>query len=266
MQAVPLGFFLFLAQFAAGVLIVTTLLDWAGEVSAGFLFLNGVFALLAVGAALWLRWLLPAERLVSWAVPLEWLRAEVVVWVVFAALAALQLGLLRADRRRAARAGGVATSGAAITALATSAVAYGTGAGLVPALLLAFASGAVALGTVWSGMMLGHWYLVTPLLKPRPLLQLNAALTAALGAQLLFALWPLAAGAVSGLDGMVQSLYWLRLIVGLLAPLALAWPIWRTARVRSMMSATGLLYVSLGLVLAGQIIACAYYFVGGVPI
>jgi hypothetical protein len=32
-----------------------------------------------------------------------------------------------------------------------------------------------------------------------------------------------------------------------------------------MMSATGLLYVALGLVLAGQIIARAYFFVSGLP-
>ncbi|HET7767578.1 MAG TPA: hypothetical protein VFN74_02315 [Chloroflexota bacterium] len=266
MQAVPLGFFLFLAQFAAGVLIVTTLLDWEGEVSAGYLVLNGIFALLAIGAGLWLRWILPAERLVGFPVPREWLSAEVIAWGLFAALGAVQLGLLRTERRPAGRVAGAATSLAGVASLGVSAVAYGTAAGLAPLLLAAFGLGALALGTVWSGMMLGHWYLVTPLLKPRPLLRLNWALTAALVMQLALTLWPLAAGALGALDGMVQSLYWLRLIVGLVAPLALAWPIWRTARVRSMMSATGLLYVSLGLVLAGQIMACAFYFVSGLAV
>ena len=266
MQAIPLGFFLFLAQFAAGVMIVTTLLDWEGEVSGGYLFLNAVFALLAIGGGLWLRWLLPAERLVSFPVPAGWLSAEVVAWAAFAVVAAIQLALLKIERRRAARWAGALTSLAGAGALFASASAYGASAGMTAGLLLAFVGGALALGTVWSGMMLGHWYLVTPLLKPRPLLRLNAALTTTLGVQTLIAGWALARGGVAGLDALVQSLYWLRVVVGLLGPLALAWPIWRTARVRSMMSATGLLYVSLGLVLAGQIIASAYYFLTGIPL
>src|SRR5688500_1929477 len=106
MQAVPLGFFLFLAQFAAGVLIVTTLLEWDGEVSAGYLFLNGIFALLAIGAGLWLRWILPAERLVDFPVERAWLSAEVIAWGAFAALGALQLVLLRLERRTAGRIAG----------------------------------------------------------------------------------------------------------------------------------------------------------------
>jgi len=50
MQAVPLGFFLFLVELAAGGALVTALLDWDGEVSPGFLFLNGAF-LLEIGRA-----------------------------------------------------------------------------------------------------------------------------------------------------------------------------------------------------------------------
>src|SRR5688500_13049882 len=125
MQAVPLGFFLFLAEFAAGVLIVTTLLDWEGEVSAGYLFLNGVFALLALGAGLWLRLILPAERLLEAPAGQPWLSLEVGAWSAVTALGALQLVCIKIDRRIAGRGAGIAASFAGVGALAVSAGAYG---------------------------------------------------------------------------------------------------------------------------------------------
>ena len=262
MQAVPLGFFLFLAEFAAGVLVVTALLDWDGDVSAGYLFLNGVFALLALGAGLWLRLILPAERLLDAPPGQPWLDLEVGAWCVVVALGAIQLFCVKTERRAAGRASGAGAGLAGVGALAVSAGAYGGAA--TPVLFAALAVGALAQGAVWSGMMLGHWYLVTPLLKPRPLLRLIAGLTAALGLLTALTVVTAFAGREIAADPALGRLMWLRAGVGLLLPLVLMWPIWRTARVRSMMSATGLLYVALGFVLAGQIIARALYFVGGV--
>jgi hypothetical protein len=259
MQAVPLGFFLFLAQFAAGVMIVTMLLDWDGEVSAGYLFLNGIFALLAIGAGLWLRWILPAERLMTDATANPWLRAEPAVWAAFAVLAGAHLLCLRAERRQLGRGLGLVGSLVAVGALGTSSLAYGSHTFGVVGAAVGLSTGAAALGTVWSGMMLGHWYLVTPLLKPRPLLRLAGALTLVLVAQAAWAAVPLVGGVPllggPGAEPFLAALYWLRVGAGILFPLALMFPIWRTARVRSMMSATGLLYIALGLVLAGEIIA-----------
>lgn len=265
MQAVPLGFFLFLAEFAAGVFIVTALLDWKREVSAGYLFVNGVFALLALGAGLWLRAILPAARLLDVPAGQPWLDLEIPAWAVVVALGAVQLTCIRLDRRIASRIAGVAVTAASLAALAVSSGAYGAGAGIGPAVFAALAAGALAQGTVWSGMMLGHWYLVTPLLKPRPLLRLNASFAVVLVLQGVIALWALVRVPAGGLEEGVAWLYWLRVGVGVALPLALSWPIWRTARVRSMMSATGLLYIALGLVLAGEIIARAFYFVSGLP-
>lgn len=111
--------------------------------------------------------------------------------------------------------------------------------------------------------MLGHWYLVTPRLAPRPLLRLNAGMAAALVLQAMLLVWLFTAHAAGA---AADWLLWLRAGVGIAFPLALAWPIWRTAAARSMMSATGLLYVALGLVLSGEIIAKALYFLVGMPV
>jgi hypothetical protein len=266
MQAVPLSFFLFLAELAVGGLIVTTLLDWDGEVSAGFLFLNGAF-LVAFGAAgIWLRTVFPGERLVSYAAERPWVGLEVAAWAAFVVVTLVQLYLIRAERRGAGRVAGTVAGIAGLTALVVSAASYAPpslGALALPLTAATLLGGALALGTAWSAMMLGHWYLVTPLLAPRPLLRLNAAMAGALVAQGALAA---VAAATGSIEPGTDWLYWLRALVGIVLPLALALPVWRTARVRSMMSATGLLYVALGCALAGEIIAKALLFVGGVPV
>jgi hypothetical protein len=262
MQAVPIGFFLFLVQLAAGGIVVTTLLDWDGEVSPGFLFLNGIFLLGFAAAGIWLRTTLPAARLLPYEAPVGWLGWEVGAWVAFGAATAVQLVGLKLERRRLGRVAGTAAAALGLGALTVSANAYLPPGVPLVLMLASFLAAALALGTVWSGMMLGHWYLVTPRLAPRPLLRLNAALAATLVVQgaLLLAQ---AAATPAGLEP--GWLFALRSGVGIVFPLVLCLLIWRTARVKSMMSATGLLYIALGTVLSGEIIAKALLFIAQVP-
>ncbi|HET6316489.1 MAG TPA: hypothetical protein VFG86_08525, partial [Chloroflexota bacterium] len=55
-----------------------------------------------------------------------------------------------------------------------------------------------------------------------------------------------------------------RILFGLVIPIPLAVMTWRTARIRSLDSATGLLYLVVALVLAGEITARALFFLTGV--
>jgi hypothetical protein len=267
MQAVPLGFALFLLELAVGGIVVTAILDWDGEVSGGFLFLNSAFLAVFGAAALWLRSILPAAALVGYPVDAALVGSEPAWWGAFVLLALVYTVLLRLDRRPLARAAGTLAALAGTGALAVAAAAYLPPGGSYPLLLVSLLAGALALGTVWSGMMLGHWYLVTPRLAPRPLLRLTGALAAVLAVLALLLAGQALAGAAAGVLGAPLSLIlWLRVGVGLLFPLALCFLVWRTARVRSMMSATGLLYIALGTVLAGQIIASALFFLSGTPV
>ena len=267
MQAVPLGFFLFLVELAAGGTLVTVLLDWDGEVGPGFLFLNGAFLLAFAIAGIWLRSVLPAAQLVPYPADVTWLRLEPAGWGIFGALLAAQVVCIKLDHRRAGRWAGAAAAAAGLAALTVSAAAYrppSVPAALVAASLIA---GALALGTVWTGMMLGHWYLVTPLLSPRPLLRLTAALVAVLVVQALLAFAAATPGSAAGQVPVFQTWpFWLRAGVGIVFPLVLCAMIWRTARVRSMMSATGLLYIALGAVLAGEIIGRVLFFIDQTPV
>ena len=65
-------------------------------------------------------------------------------------------------------------------------------------------------------------------------------------------------GAVGG--GVVG----VRVVFGLLVPLVAAFMTWRTARIRSLDSATGLLYIVAALVLTGEIVARSLFFLTGV--
>ena len=56
---------------------------------------------------------------------------------------------------------------------------------------------------------------------------------------------------------------WLRLIVGLVFPIIVSWMALQTARTRSMESATGLLYINVGSIAAGTILAAGVFFGAG---
>jgi hypothetical protein len=60
--------------------------------------------------------------------------------------------------------------------------------------------------------------------------------------------------------------FWLRIGVGLAAPLVLALLAWQAASIRGMMSATGLLYIATGAVLAGEVLARGLLFATGTAV
>lgn len=128
---------------------------------------------------------------------------------------------------------------------------------------------ALATGGVFATMILGHWYLVTPKLPEAPLVLLARLLFAVVALQVaLFVAW-MATGVGSGarpfepLVGPWAFFVWLRLLVGLVFPLVVSWAAIQTARTRSMESATGLLYIDVGAIAAGTIVAAGLYFGAG---
>ena len=68
---------------------------------------------------------------------------------------------------------------------------------------------------------------------------------------------------VCGARGAMALFVWLRLLVGLIFPLIVSWAAIQTARSRSMESATGLLYINVGTIAAGTILAAGLYFGAG---
>jgi len=190
------------------------------------------------------------------------------VMLAFVALAAAYVVALARRRRAAPLALAALAAGCGVLVL--GALAWGNDPLAAVPLLLQFAILSAATGGVFAAMILGHWYLVTPKLGEGPLILFARLLTGIVGLQLvLFAVW-VATGAGPGgaapfavLVGPWALFVWLRLLVGLVFPLIIAWAAVQTARTRSMESATGLLYIGVGAIAAGTILASGLYFGAG---
>jgi len=194
-----------------------------------------------------------------------------VALIVFVALALVTLVAIARGRRGSVP--GIAGLAAGVGALLLGALTWGSGAGPLAVILLAvqLLVLAAATGGVFAAMILGHWYLVTPKLPEAPLVLVARALMAVIALQVvLFAAWVgLGAGPGStggpfaALTGSWALFVWLRLVVGLVFPLVVSWAAVQTARTRSMESATGLLYINVGTIAAGTILAAGLYFGAG---
>ena len=191
-----------------------------------------------------------------------------VALVVFILLAAAYT--VAVTRRRRAPLLAAAALASASAVLVCGALAWGGGSfGAVP-LLVQLAVLAVATGGVFAAMILGHWYLVTPKLPEAALILIARALLVVVGVQIvLFGVWvatgagPAGAAPFGILVGQWALFVWLRLIVGLVFPFVVSWAAVRTAQTRSMESATGLLYINVGSIAAGTILAAGLYFGAG---
>ena len=175
------------------------------------------------------------------------------------------VALARGRRAPLVAAVGLAAGGAAIV---TGAAGWAGDPLDIVLLIVQLGLLAAATGGVFAAMILGHWYLVTPRLPEAPLVLFSRALFAIIVIQLvLFVAW-VAAGTGGGgpfgaLGGPWALFVWLRLLVGLGFPLVVSWAAIQTARSRSMESATGLLYINVGSIAAGTILAAGLYFGAG---
>jgi hypothetical protein len=143
---------------------------------------------------------------------------------------------------------------------------YGTAA--------SFLLSAVTIGTVTTAMLLGHWYLVVPNLSTRPLFILLGVLAAGFLLQA-----GLAVAALLLLDGRsdfptthevvyggYSLTFWMHIAAGIALPLVITALALQSTRMRSLMSATGLLYVAVVLTLVGQVTGKVIFYSGNLPL
>lgn len=140
---------------------------------------------------------------------------------------------------------------------------------------LALLSGALVLGTVLAGMLLGHWYLIDRELSIEPFRTMLAFYTGSLVLQtavltLIGLLLGLAgsAGSRAALATLVRdhpALLLSRLAVSPGASVVLAWMIHRTLLIPQTMAATGLFYIAILSVMVGEFLGRYILFKTGIP-
>ena len=181
------------------------------------------------------------------------------------AFGALALAYLVASLARLPRSGVAIAAGAAgIMALAALAAAGGTLS--APLFMTQLILAALALGAVNAAMLLGHWYLVTPRLSPTPLRRMMWLLLASLALQAVAFAVAILAVSSGPLAGPIGWLTWLRLVAGILLPIAVTILAMLASRAASLQASTGLLYVGLALVMAGSIAGASLAYLTGVPV
>lgn len=134
---------------------------------------------------------------------------------------------------------------------------------------------AVALGSVTLAMVLAHWYLIEPRMPIGPL---QRAVGLIVGTEILKLLLVAAVLAIHGPEwaagegGVLRALVLgdalfvaVRAFLGVLAPLGLAWMTWKTVQIRSIQSATGILYAAIVFVLFGEVISLFLQLSSGRP-
>jgi hypothetical protein len=255
-------------EAAAGGLAVLLLTDLKGEVTPGSLGLTAA-TLAAVATCA----LLLGAGLTAWLPAIVWPALAVAV------LDTAAYGLLLWRRPSAAvarRAAGASALAGAVLATVSAGTSFPSAA-LGPIWsALAYLAGGLALGAATNGMLLGHWYLMTPRLTAKPLRRMCDLMLGAIGAQVLLgALGAFLSGAAAAESLAAGTAPWPAVPLGSLLLLRLGWagagvifPVATgiAARVcctdvfprgRSMQAATGLLYLATGSVLAATLLANA---------
>jgi hypothetical protein len=123
-------------------------------------------------------------------------------------------------------------------------------------------------------MIWGHWYLVNPRLGEGPLNELVLLAMASIVLEALIVALnaiipvgtPFESNALLAIDLVSNPGFWLRIGIGLVFPAVLAYMAYRSSQERSMMSATGLLYIAVGALLAGEAVGRGLLFVTGAPV
>ena len=262
---------LLLAELAVGSLIMVTAFDARGQVTKGYVKAGALTIVPLAAFAMWTYLVIPQSAdIEGYRLAEGWHQPFGVLLALFLAVGVLHAAFaLTESRQRALQTG---AAGSVIGALAIGALALLVSPPAWTPLLvvLSVAASTAVLGGSLMAMMWGHWYLTSGRLPKEPMEQMSIVVVVALIAQAALVLVGSVAPAGDapltdslGIGVVENPAYWLRVVVGLAFPLGVTWLAFRAAQIRGMMSATGLLYIALGAVLAGEVLARGLLFSTG---
>lgn len=281
LDALPYTSFIVLMEFCVGSLLVAVLADWRGGVAPSFVKFCAWMIVTAALVMVLNAFVLDPDSVIGG----YRLDANLAGWVKWGSVAFLLASLPYAwyvsrEERWLSLYSGLA--GLAVGAVLVGLVSYYVSLptwGYAGA-LMSIAAGTLAVGAVVLAMTLGHWYLVTPRLPRRPLEEMTLLLLAAIAVQAVLLVvnvaipareTPEATAFLGSSELGTNPAFWLRIAIGLMFPAALAWMSHVSSRgypknEMAMMSATGLLYIAVGAVLVGEVLARGLLFLTGVPV
>lgn len=270
-EALPFTLLIVLAELTIGGLWVLWAAHARGQSAASFIKFGAGMVFVMAGLSFWLAAKLTVDDEVD-GYPLDpsyMPEARLALALVFALSLPYAVLTLRESRVASLVAGGAASI-TGLAAIAFLAQVFALPTWGYAGTLLAFVVGGLVVGAVSMGMVLGHWYLVTPRLPEQPLREMTFFLLVAMVVQALLIIPALAlprdtiANAVET-PILENPFFWMRVAGGLAFPMLLTWMAYDSSGVRAMQSATGLLYIAMALVLSGEVLAKGLLFVSAVP-
>ena len=271
-DALPFTLLILLAEFAIGGLWVLVASDLRGMVAKSFVKFGAGLTLVMAAFTFWVAAKVQVSAEVD-GYPLDpaYMGGVRIALGFLFALTFPYLYLARRESRRASLAVGGLASAAGLAALALMAQVFAIPTWGYVGTFLSLLVGTMSVGAVSLGMVLGHWYLVTPRLPARPLREVTAFLLLALVIQVILLApalaLPVRQEPANALDMPIgqNPFFWMRVGGGLLFPMALAYMAWDSSGARAMQSATGLLYLAMALVLSGEVLGKGLLFVTAIP-
>lgn len=274
-EALPYTLLLILVELAIGSLWITLGSDLRGGVTRGFVMTMALCVAITAGLAHWtagaitLGTEVDGYRLDTGTFA-EMKRALMVVIIT----SAVYVFCVFMGWDPIGRLFGIAGSVAGAIALVMLAIMVAPPTWGIPAALIGLIGGTLALGAVSVAMVWGHWYLTEGALPSWPLRDLAVVLLFALGFQAVVLAVNLAVpvretpAPANPVDVGIfanPALY-LRIGVGLVFPIILGVLSFKTTQMKAMQSATGLLYIAMGAVFVGEVLAKGLMFLTGRPV
>jgi hypothetical protein len=275
-ESLPYTLLLLLAQFTAGTAAIVLYTQLRGTYEAAFVRVCSWMVVSgALGTALLALVITPSTQAEAFALDpdlLDPVRAAAMAMLLFSVVHWYYLR--RDDEAFLANATGATTTGLGVVTLIFLASLVRLPTWSVAGPLLTLFAGSLTIGAFSVAMIWGHWYLVKPSLDEKPLNDLTLIAIGALALELVIIAINAIIPAGSTIDSnalLAISLpenpaFWLRVGIGLVFPIILAYMAYASSKERSMMSATGLLYIAVGAILAGEALGRGLLFVTGAPV
>ncbi len=274
-EALPYTLLLILAELAIGSLWITVVSDLRGGVTRGFVMTMAFSVALTTFLTYWTATSINlGTEIDGYRLDPDYFQPMQRALLVVLAASLVYMFSVFMGWDPVGRLAGITGSIAGIVAVCLLAAFLAPPTWGFPAILLGLTAGTLAMGAVSVSMVWGHWYLTEGSLPSWPLRDLAWALIIALGFQAAVLLLnlvvpvrdtPTPANPVdAGIFG--NPAFYLRIGVGLVFPIILAVLSLKTTQMRAMQSATGLLYICMGAVFAGEVLGKGLMFLTGRPL